>query len=1556
MVGGRFTGLLEVTVWGEMNNIHLMKSTIQGMNIELTGEVRDRSSHFLVVQAVVVSLQSTTNRSYMQLSMDEESRIFPMPNPTDNSLRKVVEVCAGLGCLGWGMQNAGFQTVLRVDWSKPISELAEQIDSIPSYVANIADDSTLIPLCEIGQDAGTIAAGVSCQPYSRLGDQKQQHDARADTLPKTLRIAHLTRKQIVVLECVEGAMHCKWLQEILHQFCKETGFKIQQGLLHLQQVWPARRTRWWCVLMHPSLGQIQLQSFPPLNPQPTISCLTERFLRIMKDQLDQLELDTYELGKWGVQGLLKNEVNVNKQMATSLHSCANHLIACPCGCRVHPISEGRLQRDGMHGLLIPMNETVKAHDVIYPKMRHIHPDELSLFNGVVPGKPWGKNLRLALCALGQLASPLQSGWIASQLQQHLYSMNLVKDKPPTPVEVLKTMMQDLLEARDVIFGPQTQATAQAFQESIENMAKPVLNGPIIEESKVDEESKEEKTESKGNGVLNFSQEPLDDLDQAILAGKTKDEPTMEKNPNQAEISEALKSSVLNASQQTAEFQNGAVPGFAVKRKQESEDDRDAKHRCISVQQAHGTMQTLACTTVVASPSAGEEAGKEGGPCQSDRWCPNSGSAESLALGDTITTAIEETPVIFDGYEMIPSSPNSDDPSTFAVVEVYIGHPIGALKSLVAPCGTTVGQLLEAETKLHFEGCDYVARDAMGNVIPIHQELQQGQFVMLSEDNGMDEAIFNPPKLVHDKRDILLWQQKGWVAVDEMAFYLQNLSLAKEACCESPALVPDDPMWETLVCQHILKMATASANQSNNVCISAFLNKSHWNPLLIRVCDTDIQVHTTPEVSIHLEQWCKTEFQVEFVFKPIQLRKAFEADCGFQTIQGLTRVLAGEEQWQPMGVQEATELRGSFHGSLEQQNKAEGFVKAPLQLGGMNKDEQSLQKLLQDHGVNPIRSKECAEQVMKALGPQAVRQIMTSPRPWADLKARSSMQQPPIRLVLAEELQQMIQARTQKGGPVGRKNNKHKSTPQESQKRFQLNADQVVVPKAVFAQSDGVELQQISHKDLQPGCKGIVVANIEDALPFFGLKSPVSSEGVGLLILDFTDARIPEHHCIIKVPVLCKMTNEPMLITAALVQIGDKEIKRNTPSTCQAVQEVANQVFRILVFKDQYPCDWNEFCKAPVRQLMNQEPLASINHQIVDVWDRQFLSAKMSKVQPQEAYLFAVSIRVQQCVSEDLAKTSGEEGKYVEPRIATGRQPDPDFRVIWLPRKTFREATLAKQTAPVACTLVRTADRYGLRTSFAQAEELHKIHRPDQMFLHGTELKRFRVGPMPYGANKQSLANVFKTWQWNARPVGPYGQSRSRDGVLWVVQSAESPQSWVYHLAHGDVLITPENPEPHPSAIQPLPVLASNRTIQSLKQPSARPESKQEDPWLHYDPWQNPPAGNSKEASVHQINAVQAKLEAIVDQKIRDHMPDAEMSQVDSKTEAKVNALESQLQALSSSVQSYQQQQANHNQMVQTQMVQLEAQNNSIQQILDHKLDDQMQRIEQLLSKRSRVHE
>ena len=152
------------------------------------------------------------------------------------------------------------------------------------------------------------------------------------------------------------------------------------------------------------------------------------------------------------------------------------------------------------------------------------------------------------------------------------------------------------------------------------------------------------------------------------------------------------------------------------------------------------------------------------------------------------------------------------------------------------------------------------------------------------------------------------------------------------------------------------------------------------------------------------------------------------------------------------------------------------------------------------------------------------------------------------------------------------------------------------------------------------------------------------------------------------------------------------------------------------------------------------------------------------------------------------KPIGCNGTYVEPRSPDGRHPDDSFQVVWLPRKTFGEAQVCQKTSKTPTTLVRQADRYGLRVLNDEAEALHRIHRPDLVYIQGTELTKYRVGPMPFGSTKQSLVHVFSKWGWKARPLAPQGQAKDRSGVMWVVQAAEPPSHWVFQLSHGDVLI------------------------------------------------------------------------------------------------------------------------------------------------------------------------
>ena len=405
----------------------------------------------------------------------------------------------------------------------------------------------------------------------------------------------------------------------------------------------------------------------------------------------------------------------------------------------------------------------------------------------------------------------------------------------------------------------------------------------------------------------------------------------------------------------------------------------------------------------------------------------------------------------------------------------------------------------------------------------------------------------------------------------------------------------------------------------------------------------------------------------------------------------------------------------------------------------------LQQLLVHHGVKEERSQQCADHLIDTLGKPCIANVLRAPKPWADLKAKANMHSPPVRIVLSDELRDAVQKRAMNPAPVGKKSNKRPNKPSVP---IQIQADQIAVPTSVFRQSDGVELSQLSLQQINQSSRGVVVANIAEALPYFGIAQHISNEGLGLLVLDHTDERLPAQHTVIQVPAHCKATAEPMIVTAALLQLGRKEVVRNLPTQCLAVQELENKVLRVMVCKDQYAGSWETMMQQPVKTILQEECFAHVTTpDVLDAWDRQWMTSKLTKCKNSECEVFSANLRLVTQVTEAILRHSGSKGIYIEPRSDDGRSPSSEFQVIWLPHKTFAEATVAQQTTVGECHLARNQNRYGLRVPNANAEQVHAAHRPEQSFIQGASAQKFRMGPMPYGSTKQSVLNIYQKLGW-----------------------------------------------------------------------------------------------------------------------------------------------------------------------------------------------------------------
>ena len=334
------------------------------------------------------------------------------------------------------------------------------------------------------------------------------------------------------------------------------------------------------------------------------------------------------------------------------------------------------------------------------------------------------------------------------------------------------------------------------------------------------------------------------------------------------------------------------------------------------------------------------------------------------------------------------------------------------------------------------------------------------------------------------------------------------------------------------------------------------------------------------------------------------------------------------------------------------------------------------------------------------------------------------------------------------------------------------------------------------------------------------------------------------------------------------------------------------------------------------------------------------------------------LRVPEQVAEQLFSQSATTGIYIEPRSTNGRLPCPEHSVVWLPKKGLRDALLAAQTSTVKCNVARNGQRFGLRVPKQHAAAVHKAHRPDIDFIEGGVKQTYRLGPFPWGTTKQALQKVFAAWGWPARVGQPAGQDPDHRGVFWSAVASQSPSHWVFTMTHGDVLITCTDTVKQQSPQVSHGVVASVKTIKAIKQIA---EPTKDDPWLQHDPWARPSQA-AKPIAKDQL----AAMEVSITNKIKAAVL-AEDASMPAASDTRVQELEDQVKTLSSnftqlhaSMSGFQQQQQQHNTQVANQIStlkgQVDSQASSLQGMIESKLDDQMTRLEALLSKRLRSHE
>ena len=392
---------------------------------------------------------------------ESTSRSLLIPNseltlqlPLDSLLR-VVEFCSGLGASSIGLAKAGFFPVCGVEWQPALAQLFSTLHpSVPVVLGDICETTTIVEVSQQVEGPFTVMSGISCQPYSRGGAQAGGADKRASTLPATCRACYLLGVPLLIVECVAPARENAWVQQHLHALHQVLGYRISEVELKLEDTWGGNRHRWWMVASHPSLGLSSLIPFPT-NSSLVVRDLMPYALPLSDDDLSQLELTEDEIQTFMELShghMRKYCVRMDAKLPTALHSWGQQLRSCGCGCRIGGFSRGLLLERGLFAQILPIGFSSDN----MPRWRHMHAMEVALLSGMPPIQTWGKDARLNLCAVGQIASPMHSIWIGSQIIQQLHAQ-LGLAVTIDPAQLLLDLKQELFQQAKTLF-PALQAS------------------------------------------------------------------------------------------------------------------------------------------------------------------------------------------------------------------------------------------------------------------------------------------------------------------------------------------------------------------------------------------------------------------------------------------------------------------------------------------------------------------------------------------------------------------------------------------------------------------------------------------------------------------------------------------------------------------------------------------------------------------------------------------------------------------------------------------------------------------------------------------------------------------------------------------------------------------------------------------------------------------------------------------------------------------------------------------------------------------------------------------
>eukprot|EP00438_Fugacium_kawagutii_P019055 Skav215402 [mRNA] locus=scaffold271:65165:69367:- [translate_table: standard] len=591
--------------------------------------------------------------------------------------------------------------------------------------------------------------------------------------------------------------------------------------------------------------------------------------------------------------------------------------------------------------------------------------------------------------------------------------------------------------------------------------------------------------------------------------------------------------------------------------------------------------------------------------------------------------------------------------------------------------------------------------------------------------------------------------------------------------------------------------------------------------------------------------------------------------------------------------------------------------------GIDDTQKTLASILHEKGVPADQSDARARQVMAKLGHSQVQQILQAKNVWAALKAAANKPGVMFRLVTADELARFVatRAKTQFGSDIKHHKAKKKASPNPLTAKLDVDPSKLVLDAAYRKNEEDEQVSQISFTDVEADQRGIALCTSQQAFQFLENPRSISVDALALLLVDHPSEEVIKSAGLQKImfPAYCPGTDEHTVLFGFILQLGDGKVSRKFVGAKSTPEVVTTGVIKIQVFKDQLQGDWARFAQSPIRalvQMMDALQLCrgrqcgsecpkfhasvdeTIDGVIFEVWARTFFNDKGARTEPQHAVSFTAFLRTPQSAIKAIL-TGTPAGVYAEPRGSQPKQHDQTYKVIWLPGDSFDEAMHKCRTCSKSVCLVRMRTKYGIRVHRDDEAQAWAFLRPGIEYVNLEVAKIYELCPVPHGTQRQTMVQLLKDWNWNAKPLQPGRGNFSH--MSWRVGAAGPPPFMVMQGFDLDIVISPiKDLTPHKYVPK---IIASHKTQKHLSLPSSSSQtasSSKPDPWQNGkdDPWAKfvPQSGN---AGKTRLEAIQTQLCSDVTAKVRRELEtQAAQMEVDGEDKSSSNDKhESRFQAL-----------------------------------------------------------